>query len=266
MISFTSAQLNAWIVLFIYPATRILAFAATAPLLNNVGMPRRIRLMLGLALTVAIAPSLPPMPDILPTSGPGVLLLMQQIMIGVGMGFAMRVVFAGFDLAGQIMGFQMGLGFATFYDPLSTTQTIVVSNFLTLIATLLFLSLNGHLVYFATLAQSFHAIPVSVNLIKPEGWLSIALDGRKIFTIGLILSLPVVTVLLVTNLALGVLNRAAPQLNLFAIGFPVTLGLGFFTLALTLGNMGTPLQHVFEEGLANMLKFVLAPNQLPDGR
>lgn len=259
MISLTSAQMNAWMVAFIYPVARILAFAASAPFLNNAGFPRRIRLLLGLALAVAISPMLPPMPSVLPNSGVGLWLLAEQILIGVAMGFSMRIIFAGFDMAGEIMGFQMGLGFATFYDPLSTAQTVVISNLMTLVATLFFLSLDGHLIYFATLTESFHTIPVAVTPLLAEGWHVLVLKAKNIFGIALTLSMPVVTVLLVTNMALGVLSRAAPQLNLFAIGFPVTLALGFITLALSFGAMGGPLQFWLERGLADMLIAVSQP-------
>jgi flagellar biosynthesis protein FliR len=258
MLSFTTAQLNAWIVAFIYPVARILAFASSAPFLNNSGMPARMRLMLGLALTVALAPTLPPMPNVVPTSGQGLLILIQQILIGVGMGVSMRLVFAGIEMAGQILGSQMGLGFATFYDPLNTSQTVVIANFTTMIATLLFLSLNGHLIYFATLAQSFQTIPIGANFLSSGSWQLLALSAQKIFVIGVVLSLPVVTALLITNLALGVLNKAAPQLNLFAVGFPITLGVGFVGFLLSLGYMGTPLERFFNDGMNSMLEFALS--------
>jgi flagellar biosynthetic protein FliR len=259
MISFTSAQLTAWIVAFIYPVARILAFASTAPFLNNPSLPRRTRLLLGLALAVSITPTLAPMPAIVPTSAAGILLLIQQILIGVGMGFSMRIIFAGIEFAGQVIGTQMGIGFATFYDPLNTSQTVVIANLTTMIATLLFLSLNGHLIYFATLAESFRVIPITLTPIPASAWKTLTLMGGQIFVIGLILSLPAVTALLITNLALGVLNRAAPQLNLFGIGFPIILAMGFICLALSFSYMATPLQHFFEEGMNTMLQFAAPP-------
>ncbi|MEY4592373.1 MAG: flagellar biosynthetic protein FliR [Pseudomonadota bacterium] len=198
------------------------------------------------------------MPNVLPTSGQGILILVQQILIGVGMGFSMRMVFAGIEMAGQMIGNQMGLGFATFYDPLSTSQTVVIANFSTMLATLLFLSLNGHLVYFATLAQSFQSVPISSIPVAAQGWKIVVLAAEKIFIIGVVLSLPVVTALLITNLALGVLNKAAPQLNLFAIGFPITLGFGFIGYALSLDYMATPLERYFNEGMSTMLEFALS--------
>ncbi len=259
MITFTSAQLDLWIATFIYPLVRILSLAATAPFLSSAGIPRRVRLVFGIALTVAIIPILPPMPAVPPASGVGLWILAQQILIGVGMGLSMRIIFTAIDMASAIIAFQMGLGFATFYDPLSTAQTSVVSNFLTLLATVLFLSLNGHLIYISVLAQSFTAIPVSSTSLHPSSWHFLAALGGKIFSAGLLLALPVIVMLMITNLALGILNRAAPQLNLFAIGFPITLALGFVSLILMMNYLAVPLERLFNEGLNAMLYFALPP-------
>jgi len=260
VISITSAQLDFWIASFIYPLARILALAATAPFLSNAGLPRRVRLILGITLTVAIAPILPPMPAVSPASGVGLWILTQEVLIGLGMGFSMRILFTAIDMASTIIAFQMGLGFATFYDPQSTAQTSVISNFLTLLATLLFLAMNGHLIYFSVLAQSFLAIPITATPLHASSWYFLAALGGKIFSTGLLLALPLIVVLMMTNLALGILNRAAPQLNLFAIGFPITLGLGFVGLILMMRYLAVPLEQMFNEGMTAMLYFALPPN------
>jgi flagellar biosynthetic protein FliR len=260
VISFTSAQLDLWIASFTYPLVRILAMATTAPLLSNAGMPRRVRLMLGLALTIAIVPMLPPMPAVAPNSGIGLWIVAQQILIGVGMGFSMRIIFSAIDMGSAIIAFQMGLGFANFYDPQNTSQTSVISNFLTLIATLLFLSMNGHLIYFAVLAQSFIAIPISIDApFTASSWELLARMGGRIFSVGLLLSLPVVVVIMMCNIALGVLNRVAPQLHLMAIGFPITLSLGFLSISLMSHYLVVPLEQLFNDGLNAMLYFALPP-------
>lgn len=259
MISLGSAQIDAWIAAFIFPLARILAFIATAPLWSNAGIPRRTRLILAIAIAVAITPSLPVMPEVQPASLPGIWILLQQMLIGIGMGFAARIVFTAFDMAGEFIGFQMGLGFATFYDPLSASQTPVISEFISLLALLLFLSMNGHLLYLATLAQSFSAIPVSTTPLGSGSWLNLVELGGKIFSAGLLLSLPIIVALMITNVALGVLTRAAPQLNLFALGFPVTLIGGFVALAVSLNYLSAPLQEAFEFGLTAMLGFAITP-------
>ena len=257
MISIESTQIDAWIAAFIFPLARILAFIAAAPLWSTAGIPRRTRLMLGIAITVAIAPSLPSMPSVQPGSLSGLWVMLQQMLIGIGMGFAARIVFAAFDLAGEFIGTQMGLGFATFYDPLSSSQTPVIAEFIGLIALLLFLSMNGHLLYFATLAQSFSAIPVSATPLGAASWLNLTELGSKIFSAGLLLALPVVVALMITNVALAVLTRAAPQLNIFALGFPLTLLGGFIGIAISMNYLATPLQAIFEFAMSAMLGFAV---------
>lgn len=257
MISIGSAQIDAWIVAFIFPLARILAFIASAPLWSTAGIPRRTRLILGIAITVAIAPSLPAMPSVQPGSLGGLWIMLQQMLIGIGMGFSARIVFSAFDLAGEFIAAQMGLGFATFYDPLSSAQTPVIAEFIGLIALLLFLSMNGHLLYFATLAQSFSAIPISATPLGVASWLNLAELGSKIFSAGLLLALPVVVALMITNVALAVLTRAAPQLNIFALGFPLTLLGGFIGIAISMNYLATPLQAIFEFAMSAMLGFAV---------
>ena len=257
MISISTAQMDAWIAAFMFPLARILAFVAAAPLWSMAGIPRRTRLILAIAITVAITPGLPLMPVVEVASLAGLWILFQQILIGIGMGFAARIVFAAFDMAGEFIGAQMGLGFATFFDPLSASQTPVIAEFMGLIALLLFLSMNGHLLYVATLAQSFTAIPVSATTIGASSWLNLAELGSKIFSAGLLLALPVIVALMVTNIALAVLTRAAPQLNIFALGFPLTLMGGFFAIALSLNYLAVPLQSLFEFSMSAMLGFVI---------
>lgn len=222
-------------------------------------MPRRTRLILSLGVAVGIAPALPAMPAISPTSMIGLWILAQQILIGIGMGFSMRIVYTAIDQAGQFIGFQMGLGFATFFDKMSSAQTAVIAEFIGLLALLAFLSINGHLMYVATLTQSFVAIPVTATPLGSASWLNIAELGRHIFSGGLLLALPVIAALLITNIALGVLTRAAPQLNLFAVGFPITLMGGFVGLGLTLDYLSRPLLNIFELGLSSMLGFAQPP-------
>lgn len=257
MLSITSAQLDAWIAAFIYPITRILAVIASAPFWSSTGIPRRTRLMLGLAIAIALVPTLPPMPAVSPASGPGMWILVNQLLIGLGMGFAMRIIYAAVDIAGEYIGLQMGLGFATFYDPMGSGQTPVISEFVDMLALLVFLAINGHLLYVATLAQSFAAIPVSATPLGAASWLNLVELGSKMFAAGLLLALPVIVALMITNLALAVLTRAAPQLNIFAVGFPITLIGGFVALALCLNYLATPIQAIFEQGLSAMLGFAV---------
>jgi flagellar biosynthetic protein FliR len=256
VLSVTSAQLEGWLALLAFPMARILGFVGAAPVFGNNAVPRRIKLMVGLAITMGLLPVVPSPPEAI-DSWAGILILFQQTLIGIAMGLVLRVVFAALDLMGEIISLQMGLSFATFFDPVAGGQTAVVGEFLTLIATLVFLSLNGHLLMIDALARSFEWLPVSATLPHKGGWLILARFGASIFASGLLMALPIVTALLITNIALGVLTRAAPQLNLFAIGFPITLTVGFGVLLLALSHLAPLLQHFYDAGfttLADLLR------------
>lgn len=258
MFTITSAQWMSLLAMWIYPLVRILALLAVVPLFANAALPHRMRLVFGLALTVAIAPMLPAPPaGIEPASGAGLLILAQQIMIGIAMGMVMRVTVAAIALTGELISMQMGLGFATMYDPMSTSQTAVASEFISLLATLIFLSMDGHLLLIGTLVQSFHAMPV---MSPPAGvglFLNVVEWARNIFAYGLLLSLPVVVALIITNIALSVLSRAAPQLNLMAVGFPITLTVGLVVLGVSLPHLIGPLQRMYADALGMMLGIFL---------
>lgn len=260
MISLTSAEINAWIVAFFFPLARILALLVSAPPFNNEGLNTQARLVAGLAIALAITPALPPIPAMDPASGLGLLILAQQMAIGLTMGFSMRLVFSAIDMAGTMVSNQMGLGFATAYDPQSAAQTAVISEFLGMLALLIFLAINGHLMILATLGRSFTVLPIGTSSIASASWSNIANAGGLIFSSGVLLSLPVVVALLIANIALGVLGRVAPQLNLMAIGFPITIVLGFGALIVSLSYLADPLQQLFEFGLQSMLGyFVIGP-------
>lgn len=258
MLSVTSAQLEGWLALLAYPMARILGFLGAAPVFGNNAVPRRIKLMVGLAVTLGLMPVVPSVPQAALDSWSGLLLIVQQTLIGIAMGLVLRVVFAALDLMGEIISLQMGLSFATFFDPVAGGQTAVVGEFLTLLATLVLLSLNGHLLMLDALARSFEWLPVSATLPHRGGWMILVRFGASIFASGLLMALPIVTALLITNIALGVLTRAAPQLNLFAIGFPITLTVGFGVLLLTLGHLAPLLQHFYDVGFATLADLLRA--------
>ena len=255
MISLTTAEINAWVVAFFFPLARILALLAVAPPFNNTGLPAQIRLLTGLSIAMAITPALPKIPVMEPASGLGLLIMAQQMLIGFAMGLALRLVFSAIDMAGFLISNQMGLGFSTSYDPTSASQTPVISEFMGLLGLLMFMAINGHLMVISTLTQSFTALPIGVSMALKGSWLNIASAGGVIFSSGLFLALPIVVTLLITNIALGVLGRVAPQLNLMVIGFPITIALGFIGLLTGMSYLGAPLLNLFEYGLESMLRF-----------
>lgn len=259
MLSFTDAELAGWLAAFLWPLARIAALVGAAPVFGNTGVPRRVKLLIALALTVAVAPLAGPLPQADPWSVAGVAVLAEQIAVGLAMGLAMRLAFAMVDVAGEIIGLQMGLGFATFFDPQHGTHTPVIAQFLGLLTTLVFLGLNGHLMLLSVLAESFRLLPPGAGATAAPPWFALADWGSKVFASGLMLALPVVTALLVTNLAIGLLTRAAPQLNLFAVGFPVTILVGWIMLGLSLPTLEPLLTQAFAEGLQRMLVPLASP-------
>ncbi|MBA4141892.1 MAG: flagellar biosynthetic protein FliR [Nitrosospira sp.] len=263
MITFSSADLHAWLTAFLWPLTRILALLAMAPVLGNIAIPMRVKIGLGVLITLVVAPAIGPMPRVEPGSVEGLFVLGQQVVIGLAMGLAMRIVFSAVEMAGEIAGLQMGLGFATFFTQHSDGSTLVMGKFLGLFAALTFLSLNGHLLMLSVLAESFYAFPISAEPFSAAGWKNLADWGGKIFLAGLQLSLPVVAALLITNLALGILTRASPQLNVFAVGFPITLMVGMVTLMLSLAYFTPVIERLIAEGLEVMLETAASTRKVP---
>jgi flagellar biosynthesis protein FliR len=247
--------MNTWIAAFLWPLSRILGLIAAAPFFGNLGVPVRVKIGLGVMLSIVIAPTVPVMPATDPMSMAGLLIVIQQMIIGLSMGFAMRIVFAAVEMAGEITGLTMGFGFATFFDPQTRARSSAISQFLSLLALMIFLALNIHLMLLTTLAESFIALPISALPIGGSGFHQIANWGGLIFSSGVQLALPLIAALLITNISLGILTRAAPQLNLFGIGFPITLGAGFIVLGLVLPYLATPLERLFQEGIEVIRQF-----------
>ncbi|WP_394778307.1 flagellar biosynthetic protein FliR, partial [Undibacterium sp.] len=240
MINVTSNALIDLVLSFIWPLTRILGLISIAPPFGNTTVPVEVKLMLGVTLALIVAPSMPPLAAGDPLSLTGMMILGQQFVIGVAMGFVIRVVFGGLEMAGEVIGLTMGLGFASFFDPQTQGRTNAISQFLVLVATLLFVSMNVHLSMLSALVESFTTIPISTSLTMGFSFQRLAIWGEQIFIYGMQLSLPIVAALLITNIALGILTRAAPQLNLFGIGFPITIGVGFLMVGLVLPYLMLP--------------------------
>lgn len=263
MITFTSAQLDAWLALFLYPLARILSLLAVAPIFNSAGLSTRLRLITGLAIALALAPALPQTTVIPPGSWQGMAVLGQQMLIGFIMGLTLRLIFTAVDIAGELIGLQMGLSFATFFDPHSSAQTAVISSFLGLVTSLLFLAMNGHLLTLSVLAESFELFPVGTTPFSSGGFRALLSWSTVMFSAGLLLALPLITALLIANLSLDILARIAPQLNIFAIGFPVTSLTGFTVLLFSLPHLGSALEKLYERGFVALSEVMRAGGAVP---
>jgi flagellar biosynthetic protein FliR len=257
MLTLNSDLIQAWVVTILIPLVRILGFVAIAPFFGNQAISMPIKVAMGILIAMMIAPAAPAMPTVDLLSLRGILIIAEQMIIGLAIGLMMQVIFSAIEMAGQISGMTMGFGFATNYDPQSAGTTIVISQLMGILALLVFLSMNGHLIMIAGLLESFYAFPVTAEPRMIDG-MTIAIWGTKLFSIALQLSLPIVATLLITNLALGILTKSSPQLNIFGIGFPITLCVGFVVIMLMLPTMAAPYQYILEQGMAaskTMLKF-----------
>jgi len=264
MISFASKDLIGLIMAFLWPLTRILGLIAVAPPFGNSTIPARVKLGLGIVIALIITPTIPPFTDADPLSLSGMMILTQQFVIGLGMGFVMRLAFAAIEMAGTVAGMTMGLGFASFFDPQTRGNTSAVSQFLVLVATVLFFALNIHHSLLLALMDSFKNIPISTTLQTGFDFHRLAIWGEQIFIAGLRLSLPLIAALLLTNVALGILTRAAPQLNLFGIGFSITITVGFLILATILPYLSVPIENLFQLGIETIQTLGKSPpHQIP---
>lgn len=233
----TGSEIQGYAAAFLWPLLRIGAFFTALPVLSSHNVPLRVRVVLAVAVTGVVMPLLPPLPDIDLFGYQGWMVGVQQILIGILTGLILQVVFDAVVFAGQSIAYSMGLGFASLVDPQTGVQVPVVSQFYLVIATLVFLNMDGHLLMIKLLLDSFRTIPVAIDGVAgDELWTLIAWSGR-LFAGGLLLSLPVVATLLLVNISFGVATRAAPQLNIFSVGFPVTLMLGLLFIWLTLPHL-----------------------------
>ncbi|KGW65150.1 flagellar biosynthetic protein FliR [Burkholderia pseudomallei] len=249
MFSVTYAQLNGWLTAFLWPFVRMLALVAIAPVTGHRSTPVRVKIGLAGFMALVVAPTLPPMPVATVFSAQGVWIIVNQFLIGAALGFTMQIVFAAIEAAGDIIGLSMGLGFATFFDPHSSGATPVMGRFLNAVAIFAFLAFDGHLQVFAALVDSFRLVPVSADLLRAAGWQTLVAFGAAIFEMGLLLALPVVAALLIANLALGILNRAAPQIGIFQVGFPVTMLVGLLLVQLMAPNLIPFVGRLFDTGV-----------------
>ncbi len=249
MVSFTEAQLLAWLTPLLWPFLRALALLSSLPVFSQRAVPMRVKIGLALFIALAAQPSLPPMPAIALDSPVAFVLVAQQVLVGLTLGFAVRLVFAAVELGGELIGLQMGLNFAGFFDPATASQGTASGRFFGTLVAFLFILANGHLALIGALVRSFDVFAVGdepfafLRRTQPQLW------GAEVFTLGLWIALPLVGMLLFVNLVLGVISRVAPQISVFSVGFPITVSVGLIGMLLTLPLLEQP----FAMALTQML-------------
>ena len=249
MITFTEAQLVAWISPILWPFLRVLAVFTVAPVFSMRAIPMRVKV--GLAFLVALCAQavLTDQPVISVNGREALGAVAQQVVVGLAIGFAVRLVFSAVELAGEIIGLQMGLNFASFFDPASNAQVSAVARFYGHMATLLFVVINGHLMVLMAVVKSFERFPVQGHWMAAVGQMRLHELGAALFASALWIALPMVVMLLFVNLTLGIISRVAPQMNIYAVGFPVTLTVGLLGIAATLPLLEQPVLALLQRAL-----------------
>lgn len=248
----SSAEITAWIGSFFWPLIRVASMFAIAPVIGGKQVPRRIRIVAALLITLAILPMQQDIPIIDPWSAAAVYVTAQQILIGLIMGFILMLVFAAVTLAGENIAMTMGLGFALASDPINGVQVPVVSQFLVITASLLFLSMDGHLSLISMMVTSFEILPIGSEGVTSAALWTLLQWAKIMFSAAASIALPAIISLLTVNLVMGIMTRAAPQLNIFSIGFPMTMMAGYIILLFSLPTLLTVFDIVLKDAFATL--------------
>ena len=242
-----SIEPQLWALIFVM--VRIGAAFVAAPVFGAVGVPVTVRVALTGAIGVLVLGShaVPPPPTVFAFAT--VLAVAAEALVGFALGFVLQIAFAAPLVASEMIGGAMGLSFATAIDPQNGAATPALGQFLSILLTLLFLSVDGHLVLVDMLVRSYQALPPGAAWLDAQHLKGIALFGGYAFLAGLLLALPVGFLLLCLNLVVGMMSRAAPALNLYAVGLPASVAVGVVALAAAFPAMGDYLLVIVREGL-----------------
>lgn len=249
MPGWSEADLYRWAGEFFWPFVRILALFAAAPVFNGAMVPVPLKVALAAVLSVLVG-SIVGQSAPLDISWATLVLIVEQILVGLAIGFAMQLALAAMSFAGDLIGVQMGFGFATLLAIEGNFAVPVMSDFFGMVGLMLFLAFNGHLILVGALVKSFTVVPVAVGASVPlAGWATLARAGALLFEIGVFLALPVVAVVLTLNLAVGTLSRAAPQINLMSVGFSIFLWAGIAATLALVPYFAPAVEHMMNDGI-----------------
>jgi len=234
----SSAEITGILGAYLWPFFRIAAMVMVAPIFSSNFISQRSRILMAVAISIVIVPNIPvQVPQVDALSAEGLLIIAHQILIGACMGFMLQLLFNAFIVAGQIIAMQMGLGFASMVDPQNGVMVPVISQFYLVFITLIFVSINGHLILIQVMSESFVTLPIAATGLSPFDFRDIVGQASWMYAAGVIIALPAIGSLMMVNLAFGILSRAAPQISPFSIGFPMTIILGFVVMLITLPNV-----------------------------
>lgn len=229
------ALLLPWLGRFLWALARVGGLFLLAPVFSSSVMLPRVRLSLALLLAAILAPLVPGTVDVVGIAG--VVTLAEQVVIGAVVGFVLKLVFGAVQFGGDLVGQSMSLSFAQDVDPQAGGSTGVLGQFYLTLVSLIFLAMDGHLQLIELLADSFHGAASHTSAIDPAGLHAVLAFGAQLFGGAVRVALPAMTSLLVVNIGFAAISRAAPAMNLFAVGFPITVTLGFVALWLSLRSL-----------------------------
>ena len=231
---------------FMLISIRLSAMFLIAPFFSaaTISIPIRILVTVGIAILMI---SVIETPTFDPFSVRGILLLIQEALIGATIGFVMQLAFAAVSVSGELISSSMGLGFAAMVDPQTGTQSPVITQFMSVLMLLAFMALEGHHILLKQLVASYKVLPIGEDFVNPALFLAVLQAASLIFSAAFLISLPIVVALFLVNITIGMLTRVAPQMNIFAVGFPITIYVGLILLLVTIPGISSGMAGLLDE-------------------
>ncbi len=229
----------AWILshyqVFLLVLVRISTILFMMPVFNSKTIVMPVKAGMSLILTWMVAPLINPELLVLPSSTLDFFIVaIQEVIIGLILSLFLRMIFAGLQIAGQMVGVQMGLSVANIMDPQTGVQSVIVAQFAYMLALLLFLIANGHHAIVKTLFESFEILPPGNLFISKSLYQMVIIMGHEMFVLSIKLMAPVMAILLLAQVGLGILAKLVPQINMLIVSFSINVALGLFFFGLTL--------------------------------
>jgi len=248
MLSLTESQVMAWIGTFLWTFMRIYMVVLTMPVLGSKSVPQSVRVLLCIMISWTLLPSIEPVFGVDLLSLESLLISVQQLLIGILMGFVLLLVSAGLTFAGQSIAFAMGLGFASMVDPQNGTNVPVLGQLFVIVSTLIFLQVNGHIIMLGLLSDSFQTLPIAIDGLTRNTYWELITWSSRIFVVGIMMALPAIAGIMLVNVGLGVMTKVAPQMNIFSVGFAVNIFFGLFLMIAILPSMMEAYTEFLAEG------------------
>ncbi len=255
--NFTEDEILSALASYVWPFIRIGSMFISIPVFSVNSLPAKVRILAAFLITLVVVPTLTNSPEIPIFSYQGFMVTVQQLAIGLTTGFVLQMVFAVMLVGGQTIAYSMGLGFASMVDPATGVQVPVVAQVFIVSSSLMFLGVNGHLILIEMLSESFSSLPIAIVSFSVSDLWSIIIWSSQIFAAGVLLALPVMSALLFVNISFGVAARAAPQLQIFGVGFPITIMLGMVLIWVSIANSLDVFSNLLTDGfrlISNLLR------------